>query len=84
MPQSDRLFNKFTLQKYPNNTTITTDTTTNTATATTNTTTTVTKKHNKIVNDLGIGDRVYKTVNREAFNTIKYHKENFHLYRSQR
>ena len=37
----------------------------------------VNNAHKKIVNDLGISDRVFKTVKRESFITLKDHKPNF-------
>ena len=37
----------------------------------------VTEEHRKIASDLGIADRMFKTTAREAFVTIKDHKEDF-------
>ena len=37
----------------------------------------INKAHKQVVRDLDIADRVFKTVDREAFVTLKDHKENF-------
>ena len=37
----------------------------------------INQKHKRIVRDLNINDRVFATANREAFVTLKGHKDNY-------